>query len=586
MNLQLKAVNVRKAISLYCHVKSKFLPIVAASILYFAIATTVPAQVATEYMVRMRDGTKLATDVYRVLFDPFHHPAILIRTPYGKSDATVQVTAGILFQAGYIAVIQDVRGSGHSEGTNEVFQADGWGTLQDGYDTVEWVASQSWCDGQVGMFGFSALGISSYLAAGARPPSLVCEVAAFAASDLYDQAAYQGGELRAELIDGWLHDQNPAQIAELLDHSVRTSYWDILDAEDRQPQIRVPTLHVGGWYDCFLQGTLNHFAGLQSRGDVGARGKQKLIVGPWTHVNFASPKQGELTYPSNSITLDLVTEAVKWFDYWIKGVNNGIMDGPPVRYYVMGDVDRTTTRGNVWRESSTWPPTGRERRLYLWGDRTLSARPPRGSVAMAETFLYNPSNPVATRGGANLDLDAGPYDQRPVESRSDVLVYTSDQLTEPLEIAGHVWVELYASSSAVDTDWTAKLCDVYPDGRSMLVCDGIVQARCRDSTSSPTLTAPRTIYRFPIDLWSTSVAFHTGHRIRLTISSSNAPRFEPNRNNGKRVRSGDPPVVAANTVYHDTIRPSALILPVTWPATGEHPLFQSSTNASNWRLYR
>jgi hypothetical protein len=566
----------------------KFLPVILGVALYLVIVAPAIVHSSSDYMVRMRDGARLATDVYRMPLDPFRRPAIVIRTPYGKTDSIVRAAAAIMSSpsAGYIAVVQDVRGTGESEGTNEIFRTDGWGNAQDGYDTVEWVAAQSWCDGKVGMYGFSALGISAYLAAGARPPSLKCEVVCFAAADMYDQAAYQGGELRAELIDGWVGAQNPAKLPELLDHSIRTSYWDILDAEDREPQIKVPTLHIGGWYDCFLQGNLNHFAGLQSRGDVGARGNQKLIVGPWTHVNFTSRDQGELTYPSNSTSFDPVTKALDWFDYWIKGDDNGIMDDPPVDYYVMGDVDRTTARGNVWRDSETWPPASRERRLHLWGDRTLAAQPARGTVAMSETFIYDPANPVPTRGGANLEINAGPYDQRSVENRSDVLVYTSAQLTEPLEIAGRVRVELHASSSAVDTDWVAKLSDVYPDGRSMLVCDGILQARCRDSTSSPTLMTPRTIYRFPIDLWSTSLCFDTGHRLRLTVSSSNSPRFEANRNNGKRVRSGDPALAANNTVYHDTLRPSALILPMTWPATGEHPLFLSTTNASNWRFYR
>jgi len=558
-------------------------PIICATFLYLIAIQPADAQFAVEEMVRMRDGVKLATDVYRFPFG--RRPAILVRTPYGKDGSEMAAAAAIFLQAGYVAVIQDVRGTGDSQGTNEIFRTDSWGALQDGYDTVEWIADQSWCDGKVGMFGVSALGICGYLAAGARPPSLVCEVVAFSAADLYDQATYQGGELRAELVDGWVGDQNPAKLPELLDHSVRTSYWDILDAEDRQPQVRVPILHVGGWYDCFLQGTLNHFAGLQARGDVGARGNQKMIVGPWRHVNFASRDQGELTYPSNSVTLDVLTEAVDWFDYWIKGDDNGIMDGPPVRYYVMGDVDRTTTRGNVWRDSDAWPPAYRERRLYLWGDRTLAARPPRGSVAMPETFRYDPSYPAPTKGGANLEIDAGPYDQKSVEKRSDMLVYTSAQLTQPLEITGRIWVELYASSSAVDTDWVAKLCDVYPDGRSMLVCDGVLQARARDSTSSPTLIAPGVIYRFPIDLWSTSLCFNTDHRIRISISSSNSPRFEANRNNGQRVRLGNS-VVATNTIYHDSIRPSALILPMTYPTAGEHPLFQSSTGASNWAIYR
>jgi putative CocE/NonD family hydrolase len=350
----------------------------------------------------------------------------------------------------------------------------------------------------------------------------------------------------------------------------------------------VPTFHVGGWYDCFLQGTLNHFSGLQTGGGPGALGNQKLMVGAWTHGRVFSRDQGELTYPVNAAydSLDeMLLDALRWFDYWLLGDDNGIMAEPAVRYYVMGDVDDDNGPGNEWREGETWPPPGHEERLYLWGGGGLRGSIATDAAATPEWFAYDPAAPVPTRGGANLKIDPGPYDQRPVEGREDVLVYTSEQLTEPLEVIGRVWVELHAASSAVDTDWTAKLCDVYPDGRSMLVCDGVLRARCRESCTSPTLLAPGTTYRFMIDLWSTSLVFNTGHRIRLVISSSNATRFEPNRNNGLGPREGVP-VVATNTIYHDAERRSALILPVTSPGPGEHPLFAAgSTPAAQWALY-
>jgi len=565
------------------------LPVAAILALFAFAAQRAAAQMPVEFMVEMRDGVRLATDVYVNLLDPDPKPAILMRTPYGKRAEYMMVFATFFVGGGYAVVIQDTRGTGESEGENDLFESAGWGERQDGYDTVEWVASQVWCDGKVGMFGVSALGINAYLAAGARPPSLVCEAVAFAAGDLYDEAAYQGGELRASLVDNWVGDQNPGMIQTILDHQVRDSYWDLGDAEARQALINVPTLHVGGWYDIFLQGTLDHFAGLQTRGDVGARGNQKLIVGPWTHGNVGSRRQGELEYPANSLFTDMLDVALDWFDYWLKGEDTGIMDEPPVRYYLMGDVDEDSSEWNKWCETDTWPPPCWEARLYLWGDGTLRARPVEsGSPAVPESYAYDPDDPVPTIGGANLEIDAGPYDQRPVESRADVLVYSTEELTEPLEITGRVWVELYAASSATDTDWTAKLCDVYPDGRSMLVCDGILRGRCRESVTSPTLLAPGTIYRFAIDLWSTSLVFNRGHRIRLEISSSNAPRFEPNPNNGRPIRSGDPPVVATNTVYHDRFRPSALVLPVTSPPPDQHPLFADAATGvrSRWVLYR
>lgn len=549
--------------------------------------TSVLAQFPVEYDVEMRDGVKLATDVYRVILDNDPKPVILIRTPYGKDGTEWVFVAQLLLAEDYSVVLQDSRGTGDSEGFNDIFESAGWGERQDGYDTIEWIAARTWCDGNIGMFGMSALAINAYMAAGAQPPALKCAVVAFGTGDLYDHAAYQGGELRASLIDGWVGDQNPLMIARIVEHPTRDSYWGLGDAEERIPLINVPMLHIAGWYDCFGQGNLNMFTGLQARGAVGALGNQQLIVGPWTHSNLDSRTQGDLEYPLNSV-LDLdetLNRSLDWFDYWLKGDNNGVMDNPPVRYYVMGDVDDSSSQWNEWRENSVWPPAGQERRLFFHADGDLRGGLPQGSAAYPETYRYDPSNPVPSVGGANLEIDDGPMDQRPVENRGDVLLYTSDELTEPLEVTGRIWVELYASSSAVDTDWTAKLCDVYPDGRSMLVCDGILQARYRESTSAPMLMTPGTTYRFEIDLWSTSIVFNEDHRIRVAISSSNSPRFEANLNNGWTPRAGGASVIAANTVYHDTGRRSCIILPVTSPAN--HPIFSGTPTAvRNWQELR
>jgi hypothetical protein len=538
----------------------------------------IPGPRETEW-APMRDGTRLATDLYRPLLSYIgvDYPAILIRTPYNKDDLSELGYALSAF--GYVAVIQDVRGAFDSEGEMRVFYDDGWGldptgTHWDGYDTVEWVAYQSWCDGEVGMFGFSALGISVSFAAGAKPPHLECQVLFVSASDLYFDAAHQGGGYRQSLVEEWLTEVGaiPEIKEKIIGQESYGSEWKEVSILARHPIIDVPIYHSGGWYDIFLQGTLNHFYGLQANGAGAARGNQKLVLGPWTHSGQDERTQGQLTYPSNSVIVDEEFEnALDWFAYWLKDDDDSVLDLPPVRYYLMGAVGEEGAPGNRWREAETWPVPSATRCLYLNSDRRLLGSLPVINSS-STSFAYDPRNPVPTVGGANLNIDAGPYDQRGVEEREDVLVFTTPPLSEPLEMVGRISVLLYGSSSALDTDWTAKLSDVYPDGRSMLVTDGLRRAKFRNGFENPHLMEPGAVYEFEIDLWSTAIVFNEGHRIRLAISSSNSPRFDPNPNTGDPLRQNTEVITAINTVYHDAQRPSRLILPVTSPEN--HPLFR------------
>ena len=533
-----------------------------------------------EEMVPMQDGdgTKLATNLYYPLRLP-PYPAIVIRTPYGKDSPSMLLFIGGLTASGYAVAIQDVRGRGKSEGENRAFLDDGWGldpsgTHWDGYDTVQWVAGQSWCNGKVGIFGFSALGISANFAAGALPPALKCSAVQVAAADIYHDAAHLGGGFRKSLVEGWLGDIEtiPEVLETIIEHEAYDSFWQEASVIAKHSEMTVPTYHIGGWYDIFLQGTLNHFSGLQISGATGARGNQRALIGPWTHGGMAQRQQGQLEYPTDSIlSEDDIDNLLKWFNYWLKGEDEEVLDLAPFRYYLMGDVDDDLAPGNEWREAAAWPVPATAQALYfapggiLQGTLPAAASPP-------DAFVYDPGDPVPTLGGANLELDAGPYDQALLESRSDVLVYTSPVLTEPLEITGRITVELYGASSAPDTDWTAKLCDVYPDGRSMLVTDGILRAKFRDSFESSTLMTPGEVYRFEIDLWSTALVFNTGHRIRIDLSSSNDPRFDPNPNTGEPLRQHTRVDSATNEVYFSPEHPSQLVLPVVSPAN--HPLFQ------------
>ena len=519
------------------------------------------AYIKTTHMISMRDGIRLATDVY--LNDaPGQWPAILIRSPYGKKvDPDEEFIFAALTTLGYAVVVQDTRGRFDSEGIDSLFVDDGWGAKQDGYDTVEWVAAQSWSNGKVGTFGASALGITQYLLAGSAPPHLVCQFVAVGATDLYEQSAYPGGVFLTNLVEEWLIAQESDYLLPfVVAHPHDDAFWQRLDLNTRWPAVNVPMYHWGGWYDIFLQGTIQGFTGAQHLAGTGAVGKQKLVIGPWTHGGWRDTKQGELEYPSNSKLNDL-EEVLKWFDYWLLGNDNGITSEPAVKYYLMGAIEDHAP-GNEWRTADDWPLPAQATPFYFHTGGVLQPDLP-AAAELCASYQYDPRQPVPTLGGRNLSLPAGPFDQSKIESRADVLIFTSPALAEPLEVIGEIKVRLWFSSSARDTDFMAKLTDVYPDGRSMLIADGAVRGRHRISTAREDLLSPGAIYECEIELWSTAMVFNRGHRMRVAISSSNAPRFDPNPNSGHPFRTGQDTVIATNTIYFDAARPSHIIMPVT-----------------------
>lgn len=509
------------------------------------------------FMVPMRDGVRLATYVFLPEGEgPF--PAVLARTPYNRDDLAI---LQILIFAGYAVVIQDVRGRFDSEGIDRGFFDDGWGELQDGYDTVEWIAAQPWSNGKIGTWGPSALGILQELAAGAVPPSLDCQIITFAATQGFGQSAYQNGVFRKSLIEGWMTENNRQHIIPIYrSHPTYDSYWEWFDIEPRHPLIQVPALYIGGWYDCFQEGTLHGFTGRQTRGAVGARGNQKLIMGPWTHVNEFEKLQGELIYPDNSILSWELEESLNWIEYWLKGVENGVMDRPNVRYYVMGDVSDPNAPGNEFRSSDRWPPDTEPVRFYLHSDAALRLSLPTGSYA-SSAIVVDPSNPVPTIGGFNLEIPAGPRNQAAIEQRGDVLVYSTDPLTEPMQVVGRLQAVLYAAANTTDADITVRLTDVYPDGRSMLVADGVARASFLSSRSDPRPIQPGQIIRHDVDLWSTSLIFNQGHRIRIIVANTNYPRFELNPVYFRLGQDGFP-TQGICTIYHSPEYPSHIVLPV------------------------
>jgi len=530
-------------------------------------------------MVRMRDGVALATDVY--LPEGTDHdcgPAVLIRTPYGKERQKSELIAMFTDSSDYVLVIQDTRGQHSSEGIDSVFLDDAWGEKQDGYDAVEWAAAQPWCNGKVGTWGGSAMGINQYMTAGASPPHLVCQVVIVAVPSLYHYVVFPGGVFRKYDVEKWLFKQNTSYMLDLFEaHPRYDKDWARVNLAERWDCVDVPIYHIAGWHDIFLEGNLDAFTNIQLNGTENARENQKLMVGPWTHESIGKRECGELRFPENA-EADIATESIRWFDYWLKGIDNGIMEEPCVKYYQMGDPDNAiTTNQNTWVKTETWPVSGDTLQLYLHEDGSLKPEPPVEDKGFRR-YRFNPHrrflrilwrrgrrHSLPTSGGRNLLLPRGPRDQREVERMRGILAYTTDVLTEPIVVCGKISANLYVSSNRKDTDFSVRITDVYPDGRSMLVGDGIVKARFH---SSPDFTienflVPDSVYLLSVDLWSTAITFAPGHRIRVSVSSANYQKFEMNPNTGAKFKIDDRDVkVARNRIYSDLEYSSCIVLPV------------------------
>ncbi len=533
----------------------------AARVLLFVLCIAPVAVRAAEplksvEMVSMRDGTKLSTAVYRPAGAEQPLPVILNRTPYGKFTAEM---AKKYCDRGYVLVSQDLRGRFDSEGSDAVaFHNDGWSTRRDGHVTIDWIVKQKWCNGKVATAGGSALGITQNMLAPDAPEALKAQQVIVAASNLYSQVAYQGGAWRKELAETWLEQTrfDPQSLETYLAHPRYDDFWAEMNPEAQAPRVKAPAIFIGGWYDIFSQGTLNSFATIHNNGAPPAKGNCRLIMGPTAHGGFNA-----LKYPENSRQLPEAADALRFFDFWLKGLDNGVPNDKPVHYYVMGDPEDQSAPGNYWRAADNWPPPSTQAPFYLHADNTLSPTPPTSADGKL-TYQYDPKDPVRTIGGQNLFISKGPIDQSRVEKRDDVLLFTTDVLAEPVEVTGRISARLYVSSDCPDTDFTVKLCDVYSDDRSMLVTDGILRARYREGFERETFLEPGIVYEISVDLWSTSLIFNKGHRIRVAVSSSNSPRFEPNPNTGKPFRADDETRVAANALHLSQTHPSAVLLPI------------------------
>ncbi len=550
--------------------------------------------------VPMSDGVKLYADLY-LPAAPGKYPTIVTRTCYGVQRDGVHEAMIRFAQHGYAVVVQDVRGRYESEGTWEPFRDEG----KDGYETIEWAATQPFSNGKVALQGGSYLGHNQWAAASKTPPHLVAIFPGVASTNIYANWITMGGAFRLSFNYGWGVVRMPNRIMlpqywhsaaytpeelkyenilmhlplntgdlasagspvqhyrDWLEHESYDEYWKAISDEESFDRINVPVHTYGGWFDIFLMGTINGYVGMRNHGATPeARAGARMIIGPWGHGPSQSFGGIDFTPIAN---MDMFDVQLDFYDYHLKGIKNGLDLEKPVQLFYMG--------ANKWRSESDWPiPQTEYRELYLnsggsansvRGDGRLTFDKP--AEAATDTYRYDPAQPVPTTGGNNCcgtPTQAGPVDQRPLERREDVLVYTSDFLTEPLTIAGPIKMKLHAATDGPDTDWMIKLVDVQPDGYAMPVAEGILRARFREGLDKVKLLTPNEVYEYEIELTSTANVFKPGHRIRIDITSSNFPQFDRNPNTGAPLGSSDELRVARQTIHHGGARPSHLVLPL------------------------
>ncbi len=548
-------------------------------------------------LATMRDGVKLHADLYRP-DDPGNFPVLLVRTPYDrKGEAVFAMKAAA---RGYLVVAQDVRGRYESEGLWYPFLNES----QDGFDTVEWAAALPRSNGKVAMFGGSYVGATQFLAAIAKPPHLAGICPNVTASNYHDGWTYQSGAFEQWFNESWttglaentmyrkverassavawtptlpltsypiLAAANPDGIApyfsDWLAHPNYDEYWKRWSIEDHYADIQVPVFNLAAWYDIFLGGSLRNYMRLKKEGGTpAARNNQRLMVFVGGHAGDpAARKVGAVDF-GEKLPVDMSEVMLRWYDHLLKSLPNGVEQEKPVRIFVMG--------ANEWRDVEDWPPpAARTTRYFLHSDGAAAGAQGSGTLTTAspagekpDRYLYDPNNPAPTIGGplccGTYPTGPGPQDQKSTESRPDVLVFTTPPMSSDLEVTGPVTLDLFVSTSAVDTDFTGKLVDLAPDGFAQNLTEGILRLRYRNSQEKPELAKPGDTYHITLDLWATSNVFRVGHRLRLEISSSNFPRFDRNLNTGEDQARSARMLKATNVIFHDKAHPSALLLPV------------------------
>ena len=595
-------------------------------------------QIHKNVMIPMRDGVRLAADIY---LPSFHgetasgeFPVILERTPYDKTAPRNLTNMKYYARRGYVGVIQDVRGRFASEGEWYAFAKE----APDGFDTVQWLGAQSWCDGQVGTMGASYAGSDQCALATLNPSHLSTMIVAVGAANYYHGSMRQNGALeqrfmvyafrmamtskeaiadpglQAEIKKAFIDDMPdivrnlplkagatvlrrlPSYEQWAIDIATHGDYDDYWKQRGYAPDeyfdehADVPSLYIGGWYDSYARNTPMSYTKLSAIKES----KQVLLMGPWIHGGFEATNSGDVDFGTEA-HVNMNDLRLAWFDHYMKEMNTEFAGWSPVRIFTMGtgsqrmnkhDYDRRLDHGGHWRSEQDWPLPGTlETPFYLRADGGLSEDAPVEDEADSTGFTFDPKNPVPTMGGgisaAETIISPGAFDQRgrpdffgckdvlPLNLRQDdVLTFQTPELEEDTEVTGEIVMHLWASSSAVDTDFTAKLIDVhppssdYPDGFAMNITDSIIRARYRNSWTEPKMMIPGTPYEFTFHLYPTSNVFRKGHRIRLDISSSNWPRFDVNPNTGGPLGLERRYQIAHQTIWHSPAHPSHIVLPL------------------------
>jgi putative CocE/NonD family hydrolase len=546
--------------------------------------------VGTDVEIPMRDGTLLRGDLYRPKSgDRF--PAILTRMPYGKGEYYCYMPAIGRFWArkGYAYLAQDVRGKWSSEGEWDPFINE----AHDGYDTIDWVAGQPWCDGNIGMVGESYYGYTCWAAATTGHPNLKCIAPSTTAMDIQGTWIFNGGAFCLQTMGTWAIEMNATEYnnplrldyghlpllsmdddagtpcpyyRDWLRHPTRDSYWSAINLHEQYARIKIPALHFSGWYDVFLKATFEDWQGIRDHSDdASTRQNQWLVIGPWDHeyTTDDTHRIGRLDIGDASATTHW-DQCQAFFDYWLRGADNGFHRTPRVQLFTIGD--------DIWHSGSEWPPEGITYHNYYFhsmgnahqagSDASLSLTAPI-SEEPADAYTYDPLDPVALTLGIDLWSRAQVLqDRAQLPERPDVLVYQSGPLAEDLQITGPITVTLYASSSAVDTDFTAALVDIFPGGYAHLIQEGITRSAYRFSDRETTPGEPGRVHEYDIDLWATSFVVKAGHRLRVEISSSNFNRYDRNPNTGEPFGTAIHPVSADQRVFHTAQYPSHITLPI------------------------
>jgi len=551
------------------HLCNRLLVLVTISLLGYVSeaqeeSLKLPGEVTEQHvMVPMRDGTRLSVYLYLPKGDgPW---PVLLEQRYANARSNgSRIGLASIAQHGYVVALQNFRGTQLSEGRYVGYRALGWGKQQDGYDTVEWLAKQPFSTGKIGTFGSSQAGFAQNFLAVTQPPSLKCQYMIDTGLSLFHEGYRIGGTTRPNRFKGMaaacrVKSHNDDMLKEWFEHPTYDRYWKDEDCTRHFRKMNVPCMTIGSWYDFMCQGSIESYIGRQHSGGIQSKGNQKLLIGPWLHGRFNKGSLvAEMQYPDNA-AIDMVQHMVQWFDHYLKGIDNGADTQPTIQYYAMGAVGEEHAPGNIWKTADDWPVRANDTPYFLYSDQRLGVARPK-AVADSVLLKADPFQPAKLPNTAFQ----GARDARYYEEQPNVLTFTTDPLSSPVEVTGHVTANLHISSDAPDTDLVVRVSDVYPDGRSILIIGYVHRVRYRDGFHKEVFMKPGRIYETKFHVGWMSQVFNEGHRIRVTVSSTGDPFYESNPNTGKPLTIDwpDDARIANNRIHTTRTHASNIVLPV------------------------